>query len=141
MALYLQTYKSLQSDYEVPTLTRAGAIPIPSPIPNPKQTYAEFVSLTEKDYQNLVTKFGQKHTDAIIEKLNNQKGATGKTYKSDIHAIRNWVIEAVGAVPIKAPKPANTTDKWKDCPTFGYVMTTEERKVGKCESCREKESE
>ncbi|MED1953961.1 HNH endonuclease [Brevibacillus centrosporus] len=53
---------------------------------------AEFVSLSEEEQKTLVNEFGADDAARLIELLNNYKGATGKTYKSDYMAIRNWVI-------------------------------------------------
>lgn len=58
-----------------------------------KIKYAEFVHLTEAEHEKLVEKFGEKVTEALIEKLDNAKGAKGYTYKSDYRAILNWVVD------------------------------------------------
>jgi len=58
----------------------------------PKIQYAEFVSMTEEEHSKLVSEFGETDTARLVEILNNYKGATGKRYKSDYLAIRNWVI-------------------------------------------------
>lgn len=57
-----------------------------------KNMYAEFVSMTESEYQTLLSEFGVADTNRLIEILNNYKGSKGKTYKSDYMAIRNWVV-------------------------------------------------
>ncbi|MGG3873189.1 hypothetical protein [Brevibacillus laterosporus] len=61
----------------------------------PKKKYAEFVSMTEVEYEKLVSKHGKALTEKMIEKLDNYKGANGKKYKSDYRAILNWVEEKV----------------------------------------------
>lgn len=62
----------------------------------PKKTkYADFVQMTEAEYQKLCEKYGKPFADACIETLNNYKGAKGKTYKSDYLAILNWVVDRV----------------------------------------------
>ncbi|NKQ20646.1 phage replisome organizer N-terminal domain-containing protein [Brevibacillus laterosporus] len=61
----------------------------------PKKKYAEFVSMTEEEYEKLVSKHGKSLTEKMIEKLDNYKGAKGKKYKSDYRAILNWVEEKV----------------------------------------------
>lgn len=58
-----------------------------------KVSYAEFVSMTEDEYAKLVKAHGQENTQRMIDKLNNQKGAKGITYKSDYRAILSWVVE------------------------------------------------
>lgn len=62
----------------------------------PKKTkYADFVQMTEAEYQKLCEKYGKPFADACIETLSNYKGAKGKTYKSDYLAILNWVVDRV----------------------------------------------
>jgi len=58
-----------------------------------KIKYADFVSLTNAEYEALVAKLGEEATKRCIEILDNYKGATGKKYKSDYRAILNWVVE------------------------------------------------
>jgi hypothetical protein len=55
--------------------------------------YAEFVRMTEEEYQKLIEQYGEKATKKMIEILDNYKGATGKTYKSDYRAILSWVVK------------------------------------------------
>ena len=57
--------------------------------------YADFVNMTEAEYQKLCDKYGKPFADACIETLSNYKGAKGKTYKSDYLAILNWVVDRV----------------------------------------------
>ena len=58
-----------------------------------KKKYAEFVSMEEREYQSLVDKYGEKAAEKLIELLDNYKGSSGKTYKSDYRAILNWVVD------------------------------------------------
>jgi len=59
-----------------------------------KIKFAEFVSMTNAEYQALVTKLGNEYAaKRCIEILDNYKGSNGKKYKSDYRAILNWVIE------------------------------------------------
>lgn len=58
-----------------------------------KIKYADFVSLTNAEYEALVAKLGEEGTRRCIEILDNYKGAKGKKYKSDYRAILNWVVE------------------------------------------------
>jgi hypothetical protein len=60
-----------------------------------KNKYAEFVSMTEEEYQKLVSRYGSVITKRMIEVLDNYKGANGKKYASDYRAILNWVAERV----------------------------------------------
>ena len=67
----------------------------PKPPEPEKIQYAEFVSMTEAEYQKLVDKYGEEHTTLFIKKLDNAKGAKGYKYKSDYRAILNWVVDDV----------------------------------------------
>ena len=58
-----------------------------------KTLYAEFVSMTEIEYQKLVAEHGEDATMRMIEILDNYKGAKGTKYKNDYRAILNWVIK------------------------------------------------
>ncbi len=58
-----------------------------------KKVYAEFVSMLEDEYKKLVSFHGARNTKIFIDVLNNYKGSTGKTYKSDYLTILNWVID------------------------------------------------
>lgn len=60
---------------------------------NTKINYAEFVTLTETEYQKLIAEHGEPATKRIIQILDNYKGANGKKYKSDYRAILTWVID------------------------------------------------
>jgi len=57
-----------------------------------KVQFAEFVSLTNEEHSSLVAELGEHGARRCIEILDNYKGATGKKYKSDYRAIKNWVI-------------------------------------------------
>ncbi len=58
-----------------------------------KIKYAEFVTMTESEYQKLVENFGERATREMIVILDNYKGAKGKRYKSDYRAILSWVVK------------------------------------------------
>ena len=58
-----------------------------------KIKFADFVSLTNAEYEALVAKLGVDGAKRCIEILDNYKGAKGKKYKSDYRAILNWVVE------------------------------------------------
>lgn len=85
----------------------------------PKKTkYADFVQMTEAEYQKLCEKYGKPFADACIETLSNYKGAKGKTYKSDYLAILNWVVDRVNEkqpglrrAPQAAGRPGNPFKK------------------------------
>lgn len=73
-----------------------------TPTPTVEKTqFLDFVFLKESEYQKLVEKHGTDDTNCMIEKLNNFKASTGKTYASDYHAINNWVVEWLKEEKIK----------------------------------------
>lgn len=73
-----------------------------------KKHFAEFVTMTNGEYEKLVATHGKELADQCISKLNNYKGSSGKTYKSDYRAILNWVVESIkGKNPVKTDKPTN----------------------------------
>ncbi|MFB7817396.1 DUF4373 domain-containing protein [Paenibacillus chitinolyticus] len=80
-----------------------------------KIAYAEFVKLSEEEYQKLITDHGEEFTKECISILDNYKGANGKKYASDYRAILNWVIDktrerrAKAAEPAKMPAAPNST--------------------------------
>ena len=60
-----------------------------------KNNYADDVTLTQAEYDKLMSEFPKKFVDKCIEILNNYKLSKGVKYKSDYHAIRSWVIGEV----------------------------------------------
>lgn len=70
---------------------------------NKKEKYADFVSMTNAEYQVLVAKVGESGAKRCIEILDNYKGANGKRYKSDYRAILNWVIDRYNGEMMKRP--------------------------------------
>ncbi len=81
-----------------------------------KQIYAEAVTMTAEQYQKLVDRFGAENAKRAVAKLSIYKMAKGKKYKSDYHAILEWVVDAIGAKPKAAPAG------WK-CPKCGRWNT------------------
>lgn len=65
-----------------------------------KNKYRDNVSLTQKEYNKLLAKYGIDQVCVMFDKLSNYKGSKGKKYKSDYRAILLWVVEAVKAKPI-----------------------------------------
>lgn len=70
-----------------------------------KTKYADNVSMTEEEYNRLVTKYGEPDTRRMIEVLDNYKGAHGKRYRSDYKAILTWVVEKVTKENQAKPPP------------------------------------
>ena len=86
----------LPSPQPEPVTGSAEPAPKPKKKSEPeKKKYAEFVRMTEKEYEQLVGKYGLPFTTACIEELDNYKGAKGKTYKNDYRAILSWVVDRV----------------------------------------------
>ena len=72
-----------------------------------KKHFAEFVTMTNVEYEKLINTYGEEFTKRCIETLDNYKGSSGKKYKSDYRAILNWVIEKVEtSKPQKTNKPS-----------------------------------
>ncbi len=87
-------YTSEQSP-DVSPDTRDEDVPTNKSSDQEKVQFAEFVSMTNVEYQRLIDTYGEADTKLMIEKLNNYKGAHGKKYKSDYRAILSWVADEV----------------------------------------------
>ena len=57
--------------------------------------FAEFVSMTNAEYEKLISTYGKEFADQCITVLDNYKGSSGKKYKSDYRAILSWVVDKV----------------------------------------------
>jgi len=55
----------------------------------------EYVQMKDEELQTLLSKFGERNTLKMIDKLDNYKGASGKKYKSDYRAILSWVADEI----------------------------------------------
>lgn len=56
---------------------------------------AEFVHLTEAEYQKLCAEYGKQAADLMVKELDLYKGSKGKAYKDDYRAILSWVVDRV----------------------------------------------
>lgn len=92
----------------------------------PKLRYAEYVCMTEKDYQKLVTEYGEPATQEFIKILNNYKGSKGKAYKNDYLAILSWVVDRYKENKSKSPAPAPVPQKPKKTKWEEMGLTEEE---------------
>lgn len=116
--------KKIEEDKAPP---QQGELEIPDEQPpeqKPKKKYAEKVHLTEKEYDELVEKYGKAGADRAIEILSNYKGSKGKSYKSDYRAILSWVIDRMKEKEphiLKKTSPAVTSKKAGENP-FGDYM-------------------
>ncbi|MVP00381.1 DUF4373 domain-containing protein [Paenibacillus lutrae] len=88
-----------------------------------KIAYAEFVKLSEEEYQKLVTEHGEDFTKECITTLDNYKGAKGEKYASDYRAILKWVIDAVRDKKAKALRAAEQPQRHAT-PNRGYNRPT-----------------
>ncbi len=70
-----------------------------------KIKFAEFVTMTQEEYDKLVDRIGERGTKRCIEILDNYKGSIGKKYASDYRAILNWVIARYEEEPKPEPEP------------------------------------
>ena len=68
-----------------------------------KIPFAEFVKMTNAEYDALIQKFGESDTKRMIEILDNHKGANGKEYESDYRAILSWVTDRLNKEKAKEP--------------------------------------
>ena len=55
--------------------------------------FAEFVSMTNAEYERLVSTHGKNTADQCITILDNYKGSSGRKYQSDYRAILSWVLD------------------------------------------------
>ena len=97
----------------------------------PKIHFAEFVTMTNAEYNKLVSTYSKEFADQCIEVLDNYKGSSGKKYKSDYRAILTWVIDEVKKRKITNAKTSNFTSRTYENLNDLYVNTGQ--KVGKNE--------
>lgn len=60
-----------------------------------KRKVAEFVTMTDDEYNTLCSKYGEPFALECIEVLNSYKQSNGRRYKSDYGAINSWVVDRV----------------------------------------------
>ena len=80
---------------------------IPPPAPKLEKEHingAEFVTMTNDEYEKLIATYGKEFTDKCIEVLDNYKGSSGKKYKSDYRAVLSWVVGKVNETKQKEKK-------------------------------------
>lgn len=70
-----------------------------------KQSFGEYVKMTEEEHGKLVAQYGASKTKEMIAVLDNYKGSKGQTYKSDYRAILSWVVGKCEAVKIATYVP------------------------------------
>jgi len=65
---------------------------------------AEYVTMTNAEYEKLVSTYGKDFANQCITVLDNYKGSKNKKYKSDYRAILSWVVDKVKEKGIKPNK-------------------------------------
>lgn len=80
--------------------------------------FADYVTMTNAEYEKLVSTYSKEFADQCITVLDNYKGANGKRYKSDYRAILSWVIEKVKQEQAKASKKQYEQRQYSDFDKF-----------------------
>jgi len=80
--------------------------------------FADYVTMTNAEYEKLVNTYSKEFADQCITVLDNYKGANGKKYKSDYRAILNWVVDKVKQEQAKAPKKQYEQRQYSDFDKF-----------------------
>lgn len=65
------------------------------PVQPEKIPFAEYVTLTQPEYDKLIAEIGEPATLKAIDILNNYKGSSGKKYASDYLTIKGWVLDRI----------------------------------------------
>ena len=104
----------IQNVYKLDTQVRLGKDRlgkdnnnIPPPPPKLEKEHingAEFVTMTNDEYEKLIATYGKEFTDKCVEVLDNYKGSSGKKYKSDYRAVLSWVVGKVNETKQKEKK-------------------------------------
>ena len=89
----VNTNKNVKNDKNVKNNSKKENIK--EKVEEPKIHFAEFVSMTNADYEKLISTYGKEFADQCIKVLDNYKGSKGKTYRSDYRAILSWVVDKV----------------------------------------------
>lgn len=71
-----------------------------------KIKYAEKVTMTFEEYQDLINVYGEQMTTELINQLNLYKKANNKDYDNDYSAILRWVVDRVKEMKSKSNKPS-----------------------------------
>jgi hypothetical protein len=95
--------KAVQDSSPSDPLPFPESFPEPVTVKKPKKIKAPYgiegnVHLSMAEYSDLLDRYGESQTGRIINTLGDYKAAKGKSYKSDMAAIRSWVIERVKPV-------------------------------------------
>lgn len=88
--------------------------------------FAEFVSMTNAEYEKLISTYGKEFADQCISTLDNYKGSKGKTYKDDYRAILNWVVKRVQEDGFKPNPNAKNQEEQKEISYSCDIFTDQE---------------
>lgn len=68
---------------------------LPKPQKEVKHKIRDNVLLTDKEYQEIKSKYSADEIEWMLDKLSNWKHQTGRKYKSDYHALNGWVKDTL----------------------------------------------
>jgi hypothetical protein len=77
-------------------------------LPALKNKYLDSITLSDIEYNKLLSEYAQHEVDWMIDCLNNYKMSSGVRYKSDYHAICKWVKDAFKKAKVDFVKNNNT---------------------------------
>jgi len=77
-------------------------------LPALKNKYLDSITLSDIEYNKLLSEYAQHEVDWMIDCLNNYKMSSGVRYKSDYHAICKWVKDAFKKAKVEFVKENNT---------------------------------
>ena len=87
------TFLQLREIFGTPKPTRKKAPSAPAKQTPTKKAYRTYVAMTPEEYNTLQKEHGHTAANAMLDMLDNYKGSSGKTYKSDYRAILSWVVD------------------------------------------------
>jgi len=79
-------------------------------VPTLKNKYLDSITLSDIEYNKLLSEYAKHEVDWMIDCLNNYKMSTGVKYKSDYHAICKWVKDAFRKAKVDFIKDNNTSE-------------------------------
>lgn len=97
-----------------------------------KKQVAAFVRLTDEQHEELLQKYGREDLDQMICILDNYKGATGKEYRSDYHALDGWVASRLREDRQRYQQSAGKVTEVESCvlPEFLEMLKTQQGMTG-----------
>ena len=80
-----------------------------------------------EEFEKLKEQYGEIVANQLIEILDNYKGATGKTYKSDYRAILSWVIKRYEEDKKKPSGKTEEPQAWETIREWGKKKEAQQR--------------